>query len=109
VGEPHSSADGDALLRTTLLTAAIRRDILTLLADSDGTSVQAATAQVAAGWGARHRRRGDSPSSVHTAQAIALQVGADLADDEASAGWFGGADHGPAGRAARARTSRRSA
>ena len=49
VGEPHPSADGDALLRTTLLTAAIRRAILTLLAGSDGTSVQAATAQVAAG------------------------------------------------------------
>ena len=84
VGEPHPSADGDALLRTTLLTAAIRRAILTLLAGSDGTSVQAATAQVAAGWGARHRRRGDSPSSVHTAEAIAPAVGADLADDVAS-------------------------
>ena len=72
------------MLRTTLLTAAIRRAILTLLAGSDGTSVQAATAQVAAGWGARHRRRGDSPSSVHTAEAIALAVGANLADDVAS-------------------------
>jgi len=97
------------LLRTTLLTAAIRRDILTLLAESDGTSVQAATAQVAAGWGARRRRRGDSPSSVHTAEAIALQVGADLADDVASAGRFGGAEQGQAGRAARPRDVRRSA
>ena len=73
------------MLRTSLLTAAIRRDILTLLAESDATSVQAATAQVAAGWGARCRRRGDSPSSVHTAEAIAFQVGADLADDMAPA------------------------
>jgi hypothetical protein len=69
-----------SLLRTTLLTDAIRRDILAVLAESD-TTVAAATAQIAAGWGARRRRRGDSPSSVHTAEAIAFQVGADLADD----------------------------
>jgi len=71
------------LLSTTLLTDAIRRDILALLAESDTTSVQVATAQIAAGWGARCRRRGDSPSSAHTAEAIAFQVGADLADDVA--------------------------
>jgi hypothetical protein len=97
------------LPRTTLLTTAIRRDILTLLAESDGTSVQAATAQVAAGWGARRRRRGDSPSSVHTAEAIALQVGADLADDVAPPDRSGGAGHGRARRPAAARDVRRSA
>jgi hypothetical protein len=70
------------LPRTTLLAAAIRRDILAALADSDAT-VTAATAQVAAGWGARRRRCGDSPSSADVAEAIAVQVGAELADDEA--------------------------
>ena len=74
------------LLSSTLLTAAIRRDILAVLAESDSTSVQAATARIAAGRGARSRRCGDSPSSVHTTEAIAFQVGADLADDMAPAG-----------------------
>jgi len=70
------------MLRATLLTDAIRREILAVIAESDST-VPAATAQVAAGWGARRRRRGDSPSSVHTAEAIVFQVGADLVDDVA--------------------------
>jgi hypothetical protein len=70
------------LLRATTLADSIRRDILAVLAESD-TTVSAATAQIAADWGARRRRCGDSPSSVHVAEAIAFQVGADLVDDVA--------------------------
>jgi hypothetical protein len=72
---------GGLLLRDTLLTAAIRRELLAVLADSDAT-LTAATAQVAAGWGARRRRCGDSPASVHTAEVIAVLVGAELGNDD---------------------------
>jgi len=69
------------LLATTLLTDAIRRDILAVLADRDTMTVSAATAEIAAGWSMRRRQRGDSPSSVHSAEAIVFQVGAELIDE----------------------------
>lgn len=69
------------LLPTTLLTDAIRRDILAVLVESDTITVSDATAEIAAGWSMRRRRRGDSPSSVHSAEAILFQVGADLIDE----------------------------
>ena len=72
--------------RSTALTDAIRRDILSVLAESDAMTVASATAETAAGWSARRRRCGDSPSSVQTAEAIVFQVGADLADDVAGQG-----------------------
>lgn len=68
-------------LRATPLTVAIRREILSVLAEADTMTVPVATAQVAAGWGERRRRRGDSPPSVQTAEAIVFQVGADLVDE----------------------------
>jgi hypothetical protein len=70
--------------RLTVLTAAIRRDILTALAESDAVTVPSATREVAANWSARRGRRGDSPSAVRTAAAIVFQVGADLVDDAAT-------------------------
>jgi hypothetical protein len=73
------------LLRPTVLTAAIRREILSALAASDSMTLSAATAQTAAGWSARRQRRGDSPSSVRTAEAIVFQVGADLLLDDVAA------------------------
>jgi hypothetical protein len=69
------------LLPTTLLTDAIRRDILAVLAESETMTVSAAVAEIADGWSTRRRRRGDSPSSVHSAEAIVFQVGADLIDE----------------------------
>jgi hypothetical protein len=69
------------LLRTTP-TDAIRRDILSALAASEAT-VPAATAQVAASWGTRRRRCGESPSAVRCTEAIVFQVGADLLDEAA--------------------------
>jgi hypothetical protein len=68
-------------LRPTVLTIAIRRDILSVLAESDTMTMSAATAEIAAGWSTRRRRWGDSPSAVHTAEAIVFQVGADLLDE----------------------------
>jgi hypothetical protein len=70
--------------RSTLLTVAIRREILSVLATSASMTVPTATARVAAGWSARRRRRGESPSSVQSAQAIVFQVGADLVDEVAA-------------------------
>ena len=70
--------------RPTALTVAIRRDILSALATSEGVTVPAATAQVAANWSARRRRRGESPSAVHSAATIVFQVGAELGDDVAA-------------------------
>jgi hypothetical protein len=67
--------------RPTALPAAIRRDILSVLAQSDTMTVRAATAEVAANWSARGRRRGDSPSSVLSAASLVFQVGADVADE----------------------------
>src|SRR3954447_12517324 len=69
------------LLRQTLLTVAIRREILSVLARTDAMTVSTATAHVAATWTARRRRLGESPSSVGTAQALVCQIGADLLDE----------------------------
>src|SRR4051812_42762139 len=69
------------LLRPTLLTVAIRREILSVLARTDAMTVSTATAHVAAIWTARRRRLGESPSSVGTAQALVCQIGADLLDE----------------------------
>ena len=68
----------------TTLTVAIRREILSLLAESDAVTVPSATAKIAAGWSARRRRRGESPSAVGSAAAMVFQVGADLADEIAA-------------------------
>jgi hypothetical protein len=67
--------------RPTALTGAIRRDILSVLTESTGMTVTAATAEVAAEWSARRRRRGDSPSSVLSAASLVFQVGVDVADE----------------------------
>jgi hypothetical protein len=67
--------------RPTALTGAIRRDILSVLAESATMTIPAATAEVAAEWSARRRRHGDSPSSVLSAASLVFQVGADVADD----------------------------
>jgi hypothetical protein len=67
--------------RPTVVTGAIRRDILSVLAQSATMTVPAATAEVAAEWSARRRRRGDSPSSVLSAASLVFQVGADVADE----------------------------
>ena len=69
--------------RPTILTLAIRREILSVLAGSDAVTLASATAQIAAGWSARRRRRGDCPSAVRTVAAIVFQVGADLVDEVA--------------------------
>jgi hypothetical protein len=69
------------LLRPTLLTVAIRREILSVLARTDAMTVSTATAHVAAIWTARRRRLGESPSAVGTAQALVCQIGADLVDE----------------------------
>jgi hypothetical protein len=66
------------LVRPAALTITIRREILSVLAESDAMTVSAAIAQIATGRSARRRRRGESPSSVRTAEAIVFQVGADL-------------------------------
>jgi hypothetical protein len=71
--------------RSAVLTVAIRREILSVLAGSDAVTLPSATAEVAANWTARRRRRGDSPSAVRTAAAIVFQVGADLAGDGTTA------------------------
>jgi hypothetical protein len=60
------------------LLAAIRREILAVLAESDTATVPGATATVARGWSARRRRHGHSPSSVLLTAALVYQVGADL-------------------------------
>jgi hypothetical protein len=73
------------LLRPTLLTVAIRREILSVLARTDATTVPTATAHVAAIWTARRQRLGESPSAVGTAEALVCQVGADLLDELAGA------------------------
>jgi hypothetical protein len=78
--------------RITSLTAAIRREILSVLAGSDTVTVPSATAQIAASWSARRRRRGASPSDVRTAVEIVFQVGADLVDEVAAQP---APDHGP--------------
>jgi len=70
--------------RAPVLTAAIRRDILAVLAESDAMTVPAATAEIAAEWSARRRRLGDSPSSVLSAASLVFQVGAELFDDVAA-------------------------
>jgi hypothetical protein len=70
--------------RAPVLTAAIRRDILAVLAESDAMTVPAATAEMAAEWSARRRRLGDSPSSVLSAASLVFQVGAELFDDVAA-------------------------
>jgi hypothetical protein len=70
--------------RPTVLTVAIRREILSLLAGSDAVTLPSATAQIADGWSARRRRRGDSPSAVGITAAIVFQVGADLVDEVAA-------------------------
>jgi len=75
---PHPVMETLVFPRTTARADAIRRQILAVLAESDGMTVPAATAQIAAGWSARRRRGGESPSSVQTAEAIVCQVGADL-------------------------------
>jgi hypothetical protein len=67
--------------RPTAFTGAIRRDILAVLAESATMTVPAATAEVAAEWSARRRRRGDSPSSVLSAASLVFQVGVDVADE----------------------------
>jgi hypothetical protein len=67
--------------RSTVTIGAIRRDILSALAESDTMTVPRATAEVAADWSARRRRRGDSRSSVLSAASLVFQVGADLADE----------------------------
>ena len=67
----------------SVLTGAIRRDILSVLAESETMTVPAATAEVAADWSARRRRCGDSRSSVLSAASLIFQVGADLADEVA--------------------------
>ena len=67
--------------RPTALTGAIRRDILSVLTESTGMTVPAATAEVAAEWSSRRRRRGDNPSSVLSAASLVFQVGADVADE----------------------------
>ena len=64
-----------------LLLTAIRREILDVLAEPGGLTVPAATEQVAAGWSARRRRHGQSPSSAGLTAALVHQVGAELADD----------------------------
>jgi hypothetical protein len=68
----------------TVLTGAIRRDILSVLAESDTMTVPAATAEVAADWSERRRRCGDSRSSVLSAASLIFQVGADLLDEIAA-------------------------
>jgi hypothetical protein len=67
--------------RSTVLVGAIRRDILSVLAESDSMTVPAATAEVAADWSARRRRCGDSRSSVLSAASLVFQVGAELSDE----------------------------
>jgi hypothetical protein len=69
------------LARPTALTGAIRRDILSVLTQSTTMTVPAATAEVAAEWSARRRRRGDSPSSVLSTASLVFQVGVDVADE----------------------------
>jgi hypothetical protein len=77
-----ASAVGDVLFdRSTVLVGAIRRDILSALAESDTMTVPAATAEVAADWSARRRRCGDSRASVLSAASLIFQVGADLHDE----------------------------
>lgn len=71
-------------LRPTALTLAIRREILSVLAESDAMTVPAATARTARGWSARRQRHGESPSSVRSAEAIVFQVGAELVDEVAA-------------------------
>src|SRR3954453_3256871 len=69
-GHPHFlPMETVPLLRPTLLTVAIRREILSVLARSGAMTVPTATAHVAASWTARRRLRGESPSAVQTAQA----------------------------------------
>jgi hypothetical protein len=63
----------------SLPTAAIRREILSVLARSDAITVPAATAQVAAAWSARRRQRGLSPAAATTVAALIHQIGVDLA------------------------------
>ena len=63
----------------SLPTAAIRREILSVLAGSDAVTVPAATAQVAAAWSARRRQRGFSPAAATTVAALIHQIGVDLA------------------------------
>lgn len=70
--------------RAPVLTAAIRRDILAVLAESDAMTVPAATAEIAAEWSARRRRLGDSPLSLRGASSLVFQVGAELFDDVAA-------------------------
>jgi len=67
--------------RPTVLTTAIRQEILPVLAGSETVTVPFATAQVAAGWSARRRRRGDSPAAVRAAAAMVCLVGANLVDE----------------------------
>lgn len=67
------------LFRSSLPTAGIRREILSVLARSDTITVSAATAQVAAAWSARRRQQGCSPAAVTTLAALIHQVGVDVA------------------------------
>src|SRR4051812_10517122 len=70
---PQPPMETVLLLRLTLLTVAIRREILSVLATSDAITVPTATAHVAATWTARRRRLGESPSAVQTAQTLVCQ------------------------------------
>jgi hypothetical protein len=67
----------------TVLTGAMQREILSLLARSGDVTVPAATAEVAADW--RRRRQGHSPSWTGTTTALVFQVGVELAESEAAA------------------------
>jgi hypothetical protein len=80
-GAPDPPMETVLLLRPTLLTVAIRREILSVLARTDAMTVSTATAHVASIWTARRQRLGESPSAVGTAQALVCQVGADLLDE----------------------------
>jgi hypothetical protein len=62
-------------------TAAMRRQILSLLSESDTLTVAAATALVAGEWSRRRQRLGLSPASARTSSALAFHVGADLSAD----------------------------
>jgi hypothetical protein len=72
------------LVPSTALTTAIRREILSVLASSDAMTMPAATEQVALTGSVRRQRLGESPSSVRAAEAIAFQVGVDLAAEVAA-------------------------
>jgi hypothetical protein len=55
-----------------LVATAVRRDLLSALADPDAVSIPAAAARVASTWSGRRRCCGLSPSSARTVAALAF-------------------------------------